>query len=110
MAEPIGEPFTVREMVTLSPYARERSDDSQVPDAHLTTPLGTTVSGSAIEDRPRIRWGTMLEFKELEHRGHSDRRRPGGAVPPRSAVRWLWVTAPAPTFAARSAAFEGPGS
>jgi len=54
-----GEPFTVRELVILSPYAPERSDDSRVPDAHLTTPVGTTVSGSAIEDRTRIRWGTI---------------------------------------------------
>ena len=49
----------MRELVILSPYAPERSDDSRVPDAHLTTPVGTTVSGSAIEDRTRIRWGTI---------------------------------------------------
>jgi hypothetical protein len=66
VAELIGEPFTARELVILSPYARERSDDSQVPDAHLTSHLGATVSGSAIEKSTRIRWGTMLEFKELE--------------------------------------------
>jgi hypothetical protein len=59
VADLISEPFSVRELVILSPYARERSDDSQVPDAHLTTPLGTTVSGSAIEDRTRISWGTV---------------------------------------------------
>jgi len=66
VAEPIGEPFTVSELVLLSPYARERSADSQVPDARLTSRLGTTVSGSAIEDRTRIRWGAIHEFTGLE--------------------------------------------
>jgi hypothetical protein len=66
VAELIGEPFTMRELVILSPHARERSDDSRVPDAHLITRFGTTVSGSAIEDRTRIRWGTIHEFTGLE--------------------------------------------
>jgi hypothetical protein len=55
----IGEPFTVRELVILSPYAPERSDDSRVPDAHLTTRLDAALSGSIIEDRTRIRWSTI---------------------------------------------------
>jgi hypothetical protein len=55
VAQLIGEPLTVRELVILSPYAPERSNDSRVSDAHLTTRLGTTVSGSAIENSTRIR-------------------------------------------------------
>jgi hypothetical protein len=66
VAELISEPFAVRKLVILSPYVRERSDDSQVPDAHLTSRLGTTVACSAIEDRTRIRWGTIHEFTGLE--------------------------------------------
>jgi len=66
VAELIGEPFTVRELVILSPYARERSDDSQVPDARLTSRLGTALSGSAIEDLTRIPWGTIHEFTGFE--------------------------------------------
>jgi hypothetical protein len=61
-----GGPFTVRELVILSPYARERSDDSRVPDAHLTPRFGATVSGSAFEDRTRIRWSTIREFTGIE--------------------------------------------
>ena len=62
----LSEPFTVRELVILSPYARERSAAGQAADARLTSRLGTAVSGSAIEDLTRIRWGTIHEFKGLE--------------------------------------------
>ena len=65
------EPFTVRELVILSPYARERSAAgqalaSETADARLTSRLGSALSGSAIEDPTRIRWGTIHEFKGLE--------------------------------------------
>jgi hypothetical protein len=62
----LSEPFTVRELVILSPYARERSAagqalTSQTADARLTSRLGTS-----IDDSTRIRWGSIHEFKGLE--------------------------------------------
>ena len=62
----LSEPFTVRELVILSPYARERSAAGQAladraADAGLTSRLG-----SGIEDPTRIRWGSIHEFKGLE--------------------------------------------
>lgn len=62
----LSEPFTVRELVILSPYARERSAAGQAlanpaTDAHLTSRLGTN-----IDDATRIRWGSIHEFKGLE--------------------------------------------
>ena len=62
----LSEPFTVRELVILSPYARERSAAGQAladsaADARLTSRLG-----ASIEDPTRIRWGTIHEFKGLE--------------------------------------------
>lgn len=65
MVELIGEPFTVRELMILSPYARERSATDQATDARLTSRLGSADSGSAINDLTRIRWGTIHEFKGL---------------------------------------------
>ena len=67
----LSEPFTVRELVILSPYARERSAAGQAladpaTDARLTSRLGTVLSGSAIDDATRIRWGSIHEFKGLE--------------------------------------------
>jgi superfamily I DNA/RNA helicase len=67
----LSEPFTVRELVILSPYARERSAAGHAlanpaTDARLTSRLGIALSGSAIEDSTRIRWGTIHEFKGLE--------------------------------------------
>jgi len=60
------EPFTVRELAILSPYARERSAAGQAladptADARLTSRLGTS-----IEDPTRIRWGSNHDFKGLE--------------------------------------------
>ncbi|KQV24812.1 nuclease-related domain-containing DEAD/DEAH box helicase [Yonghaparkia sp. Root332] len=62
----LSEPFTVRELVILSPYARERSAAgqalaSQSTDARLTSRLGTS-----LDDSTRIRWGSIHEFKGLE--------------------------------------------
>ena len=67
----LSEPFTVRELVILSPYARERSavgqalarhaPDNEPTDARLTSRLGTS-----IDDATRIRWGSIHEFKGLE--------------------------------------------
>ncbi len=62
----LSEPFTVRELVILSPYARERSATGQAladptADARLTSRLGTS-----IDDATRIRWGNIHEFKGLE--------------------------------------------
>jgi hypothetical protein len=62
----LSEPFTVRELVILSPYARERSAVGQAlahpaTDARLTSRLGTS-----IDDTTRIRWGSIHEFKGLE--------------------------------------------
>ncbi len=62
----LSEPFTVRELVILSPYARERSAAGQAladpaTDARLTSRLGTS-----IDDATRIRWGSIHEFKGLE--------------------------------------------
>jgi hypothetical protein len=62
----LTEPFTVRELVILSPYARERSAAGQAlaspaTDARLTSRLGTS-----IDDATRIRWGSIHEFKGLE--------------------------------------------
>lgn len=62
----LSEPFTVRELVILSPYARERSAAGQAlanpaTDARLTSRLGTS-----IDDSTRIRWGSIHEFKGLE--------------------------------------------
>ena len=62
----LSEPFTVRELVILSPYARERAAVGQAlahpaTDARLTSRLGT-----GIEDSTRIRWGSIHEFKGLE--------------------------------------------
>lgn len=62
----MSEPFTVRELVILSSYARERSAVGQAladptADARLTSRLGT-----GIEDPTRIRWGSIHEFKGLE--------------------------------------------
>lgn len=62
----LSEPFTVRELVILSPYARERSAAGKAlatpaTDARLTSRLGTS-----IEDLTRIRWGSIHEFKGLE--------------------------------------------
>ncbi len=67
----LSEPFTVRELVILSPYARERSAVGQAlarhapaneaADARLTSRLGTS-----IDDATRIRWGSIHEFKGLE--------------------------------------------
>jgi len=44
----------------------ERSDVDQTPDARLSSRLDTALSGSALEDVTRIRWGTIHEFKGLE--------------------------------------------
>lgn len=62
----LSEPFTVRELVILSPYARERSAAGQAlakpaTDARLTSRLG-----ASIDDATRIRWGSIHEFKGLE--------------------------------------------
>ncbi len=62
----LSEPFTVRELVILSPYARERSAAGQAladptADARLTSRLG-----AGIEDPTRIRWGSIHEFKGIE--------------------------------------------
>ncbi len=62
----LSEPFTVRELVILSPYARERSAAGQAladrtADSRLTSRLGT-----GIDDATRIRWGSIHEFKGLE--------------------------------------------
>ncbi len=62
----LSEPFTVRELVILSPYASERSAAGQAladptADARLTSRLGTS-----IDDATRIRWGSIHEFKGLE--------------------------------------------
>lgn len=62
----LSEPFTVRELVILSPYARERSAAGQAlanpaTDARLTSRLGTS-----IDDATRVRWGSIHEFKGLE--------------------------------------------
>jgi hypothetical protein len=62
----LSEPFTVRELVILSPYRADCSAAGLATDAPLSSRLGTAVSGSAIEDRTRIRWGTIHEFKGLE--------------------------------------------
>jgi len=61
-----AEPYTVRDLVILSPYARERSAAGQATDARLTSRLGTTIAGATIVDPTRIRWGTVHEFKGLE--------------------------------------------
>jgi hypothetical protein len=55
----LSEPFTVREPVILSPYRADCSAAGLATDALLTARLGTAVSGSAIEDRTRIRCGTI---------------------------------------------------
>ncbi|MFN4002646.1 ATP-binding domain-containing protein [Microcella sp.] len=62
----LSEPFTVRELVILSPYARERSAAGQAlarqaTDARLTSRLGTS-----IDDSTRVRWRSIHEFKGLE--------------------------------------------
>ncbi len=62
----LNEPFTVRELVILSPYARERSAAGQAladrtSDSRLTSRLGT-----GIDEATRIRWGSIHEFKGLE--------------------------------------------
>lgn len=62
----LSEPFTVRELVILSPYAREGSTACQAlarqaTDARLTSRLGTS-----IDEPTRIRWGSIREFKGLE--------------------------------------------
>ncbi|MBX9471079.1 nuclease-related domain-containing DEAD/DEAH box helicase [Microcella sp.] len=62
----LSEPFTVRELVILSPYARERSAGGQAiadpaADARLTSRLGASIG-----DATRIRWGSIHEFKGLE--------------------------------------------
>ncbi|WP_439565048.1 NERD domain-containing protein [Microcella sp.] len=62
----LSEPFTVRELVILSPYARERSAAGQAlanpaTDARLTSRLG-----ASIDDSTHIRWGSIHEFKGLE--------------------------------------------
>ena len=57
----LSEPFTVRELVILSPYRPDRSAAGQATDARLTSRLGTDIS-----DLTRIRWGTIHEFKGLE--------------------------------------------
>lgn len=67
----LSEPFTVRELVILSPYRADRSAvstalSSGVADAHLTSRLAPAVQGTGIEDSTRIRWGTIHEFKGLE--------------------------------------------
>jgi len=72
----LSEPFTVRELVILSPYRADRSavgtalsPGSVSPpsaDARLTSRLAPVVNGTGIEDATRIRWGTIHEFKGLE--------------------------------------------
>ncbi len=62
----LSEPFTLRELVILSPYARERSAAGQAladptADARVTSRLG-----AGVEDPTRIRWGSIHEFKGLE--------------------------------------------
>jgi len=52
---------TLRELVILSPYARERSAAGQTPDARLTSRLGADS-----QDLTRVRWGTVHEFKGLD--------------------------------------------
>ncbi len=67
----LSEPFTVRELVILSPYRADRSAvgtalSSGSADARLTSRLAPAVHGTGIEDATRIRWGTIHEFKGLE--------------------------------------------
>ncbi len=67
----LSEPFTVRELVILSPYRADRSAvgmalSSGAADARLTSRLAPAVAGTGIEDSTRIRWGTIHEFKGLE--------------------------------------------
>jgi superfamily I DNA/RNA helicase len=67
----LSEPFTVRELVILSPYRADRSAAgtalaSGSADARLTSRLAPAVHGTGIEDVTRIRWGTIHEFKGLE--------------------------------------------
>lgn len=67
----LSEPFTVRELVILSPYRADRSAagvalTSGSADARLTSRLAPAVNGTGIEDATRIRWGTIHEFKGLE--------------------------------------------
>jgi len=67
----LSEPFTVRELVILSPYRADRSAvgvalSSGAADARLTSRLAPAVAGTGIEDSTRIRWGTVHEFKGLE--------------------------------------------
>jgi len=61
VAKLLGEPFTVRELVILLPYARECSAAGQATDARLTSHLGTS-----FDDVTQIRWGTIRKFKGLE--------------------------------------------
>jgi hypothetical protein len=61
-----GESFTVRDLVILSPYARERTAAGQVMEARLTLRLAAALSGPGVEDLTRIRWDTIHEFKGLE--------------------------------------------
>ncbi len=62
----LSEPFTVRELVILSPYARERSAAGQALADPTTDDRLTSRLGTGIEDSTRIRWGSIHEFKGLE--------------------------------------------
>ncbi|MER3389258.1 MAG: NERD domain-containing protein [Microcella sp.] len=67
----LSEPFTVRELVILSPYARERSAAGQAlasraPDIEPADARFTSRLGTSIDDATRIRWGSSHEFKGLE--------------------------------------------
>jgi len=88
-----GEPFTVRELVILSPYTRERSAAGHaVVDTRDGCPPHLTPRGCCFElshrrphahpmghdPRGQAPWGAG---------GQSDRRQPFEAVPPRSALR-----------------------
>lgn len=62
----LSEPFTVRELVILSPYARERSAAGQALASQVL--VGQTVDarftsrlGASIDDSTRIRWGSIRD-------------------------------------------------
>lgn len=62
----LSEPFTVRELVILSPYVRERSAVGQALAGQATDARLTSCLGASIDDASRIRWGSIHEFKGLE--------------------------------------------
>lgn len=62
----LSELFTVRELVILSPYARERSPAGQALATPATDARHTSRHGTSTDDSTRIRWGSIHEFKGLE--------------------------------------------